>query len=205
MQNQIRVWNAVAEQWHHFRQKPYSEWQFLAKTWKKGKILEVGCGNCRNLLIFAKNGFDCYGIDFSDEMLKYAKKYCKKYAFKVKLKKARAEKLPFKNESFDYVLSIAVLHHLNSKEKRIKSLKEIKRVLKNEGEALILVWNKLIPRFFFKPKDYFVPWRVKGKAYLRYYYFFTYWELKKLLKKSGFKIISSSGMFNKNLLFLVKK
>ena len=207
--SQREVWNKIAERWHHLRQKPFfgiQKWfNFLAKRWKGGKILEVGCGNCRNLLLFAKEGFDCYGIDFSNEMLKYAKQYCKNHNFKVKLKRASAEKLPFKDKSFNYVLSAAVLHHLNTKEKRTKSLKEIKRILKDKGEAYISVWNKWILRFIFRPKNYYVPWRVKDKVYLRYYYLFNYFELKKLLKSLNFKIIKSNGIFSKNLIFLVGK
>jgi len=209
MKDQKEVWNSIAEQWYHFRQKPFPDVQkwleILIKRWKKGKILEIGCGNCRNLLIFTKNDFDCYGIDFSDEMLKNAKQYCKKYNFKVKLKKAIAEKLPFKNESFDYVLYIGVLHHLSTEEKRIKSLKEIRRILKDGGEVYVTVWNKLIPRFIFKSKNYYVPWHIKSKTYLRYYYLFNYFELKNLIKSSGFRIIRSYGIFGKNLIFLVKK
>jgi len=208
-QNQEKVWNALAEQWFHFRQRPFpsiAKWiEKLSREWKPGKILEIGCGNCRNLLLFAKAGFDCYGVDFSQEMLNYAKKYIKKHNFKVKLRKARAEKLPFANESFDYILYIAVLHHIQSKEDRKKSLQEIKRVLKHEGQMYISVWNKLIKRFILKPKNYYVPWSVKGKIYYRYYYLFTYWELRRLLKKAGFKIIKGSGFFQDNLWFLVKK
>lgn len=206
-QNQEKVWDAIAEQWFHFRQRPPHDVQIwlniLVRKWKKGKLLELGCGACRNLLIFANAGFDCYGIDFSNKMLKQAERYCRKYKFKVKLKRARANKLPFKNNSFDYVLYIGVLHHLNKKE-RLESLKEIKRVLKKDGEAYISVWNKLIPRFFFKPKDYYVPWHVMGKVYWRYYHLFTYWELKNLINKAGFHILNSSGLFGNNLCFLIR-
>ncbi|MEM4648100.1 MAG: class I SAM-dependent methyltransferase [Candidatus Pacearchaeota archaeon] len=199
IKDQEKVWDAIAEQWYHFRQKQFEdvskEIEKLAKL-KKGKILEIGCGNCRNLRTFGEKNFECYGIDFSKEMLKYAKKYCKKYNFKVKLKKARAEKLPFKDNSFDYILNIATLHHLNKKQ-QIECIKEMRRVLKNGGLALISVWNKKS-----KKKYNYVPWQVKGKKYWRYYYFFTMSELKKLFKKYGFRILKE--IKNKNLILLVK-
>ncbi len=160
---QEKVWDAIAWQWYHFRHQQFrdvaQEIKKLVKL-KKGKILEIGCGNCRNLKTFALAGFDCYGIDFSKEMLKYAKEYCKKYKFKVNLRKARAEKLPFKSNSFDYMLSIATLHHLKKKE-QIKAVKEMWRVLKPKGIALVAVWNKKNK----KANEQYISWRVKGKTY----------------------------------------
>ncbi|MCL6501014.1 MAG: class I SAM-dependent methyltransferase, partial [Candidatus Pacearchaeota archaeon] len=183
---QEKVWDALAEQWYHFRHQQFKdvakEIENIAKL-KKGKILEIGCGNCRNLKTFALAGFDCHGIDFSKEMLKYAKEYCEKHCFKVKLKRARAEELPFKSNSFDYVLSIATLHHLKKKE-QIKAVKEMWRVLKSEGIALVAVWNKRNK----KPRERYISWEVKGKTYWRYYYLFTLTELKDLFKKQGFEV-----------------
>ncbi len=199
--NQKEVWNKIAKDWFVKRSKPFKqitkELQNLSNK-KSGKILDIGCGNCRNLLMFAKKKFDCYGVDFSKEMIKYAKEFCNKNNIKVNLKVANAERLPFKDNFFDYILFIAVLHHVNNKK---KALQELKRVLKDNGLALITVWNRLQLRFIFKPKELYVSW---GK-HLRYYYLFNYFEFKKLLKSLNFKIIKSKGMFNKNLIFLVRK
>ena len=209
MTDQQKVWDALAKVWKGYRQKPFRDVERLLSIllpMKKGKILELGCGNCRNLLPFAKQGFQCYGIDFSKEMLKFAREFMKKNKFKVKLKQARAEKLPFKNNSFDYILCIALLHHLD-KEEQIKALNEIKRVIKPEAKAIITVWNKLNPKFwkFLLKKEAFVPWKINEITYKRYYYFFGYWELKKLLKKFGFKILYSSSPFARNIAFIIKK
>lgn len=198
--NQEKVWDAIAEQWYHFRQQQFKdvkeEIEKLIKL-KKGKILEIGCGNCRNLKDFAKAGFVCYGIDFSRKMLKFARLYCKKYGFKVILKKAKVESLPFKNNTFDYLLAIAILHHLKPRQ-QIKAVKEMYRVLKDDGLALISVWNKKS-----KLKEEFVPWKIKNKIYLRYYYFFSLEELKKLFYEEGFKILKEK--VNKNIVIIVKK
>jgi len=154
--SQKDVWNKIAKDWFKKRTKPFrqiaNELESLSNL-KKGKILEIGCGNCRNLLIFAKKGFECYGIDFSNEMIKYAEEFCRSNNINVNLKIANAEKLPFKDNYFDYALFIAVLHHV---ENRDKALSELKRVLKKDGTALITVWNKWQSRFLFKPKEYYV-------------------------------------------------
>ena len=195
--NQQQIWNKIAESWNNFRQKPISELKQL--RWKKGKILDVGCGNCRNLLLF--RNLDCYGIDFSKNMLAQANKFTRKHNLKVKLKPAPAEKLPFNPNYFDYVLAIAVLHHLKNPETAIK---EIHRVLKPNGEAYITVWNKLQLRFLFKKKETYIPWKQKKQTLYRYYNFIGYFQLKKMLKKNNFKILKSN-FFGKNIVFLVKK
>jgi len=201
--DQEKVWDALAEQWYHFRHQQFrdvgAELKDLSAL-KPGKILEIGCGSCRNLLPFAKQGFQCYGIDFSKNMLKYAREYCKKYNFNVILKKARAEKLPFSDNSFDYILSIATLHHLNRKEQEL-AVAEMTRVLKKNGIALVAVWNKFPMSLLVKEK--YITWSVKGKVHWRYYYMFTPLELKRLLKKHGFEIIMCGC--KKNITIVAKK
>jgi len=203
MEDQEKVWDALAEQWYHFRHQQFRDVGAEIKdvsAMKPGKILEIGCGSCRNLLPFAKAGFDCYGIDFSKNMLKYAREYCKKYDFNVVLKKACAEKLPFPDSSFDYVLSIATLHHLNRNEQEM-AVKEMARVLKPKGIALIAVWNKGLSSLFVKEK--YITWTVKDKVYWRYYYLFTPFELKRLLKRHGFEIMMCGR--KKNIIVVARK
>lgn len=204
---QQKIWDSIAESWNAFRQKPVpeiaSQLKKLAETWQPGKILEIGCGNCRNLLLFSYNNFDCYGIDFSKKMLEMSEKYCKKHDLNVKLKYGLATEIPFPDSSFDYMLCMSMLHHLNSKD-RIKAVQEIKRVLKFRGKAVITVWNKLQKRFLFREKDILLPWHVKRQVYQRYYHLFTSWELSKLLRKTGFKILQKN-IFGRNLVFAVEK
>ena len=206
--SQKAVWNALAEQWHHFRQKPFYEIRGkldgFADEWKPGKILEVGCGNCRNLVPFAKKGFECHGIDFSLAMLDWAKEYLKKHKITIKLKRAEATELPYQDEFFDYIISIALLHHLETEEDRQQATLEMKRVLKPGGKAIVAVWNKLQPRFLFKPKDIFLPWHMKGKSYQRFYHLFTAWELARLLKNDGFRILQGNTL-GRLLIFVVQK
>ncbi|MEK6952244.1 MAG: class I SAM-dependent methyltransferase [Nanoarchaeota archaeon] len=204
--NQKQIWNKIALQWHNFRQKPTEEviW-FLNKYCKnKGKVIDIGCGNARNIIPFAKLNFECYGIDFSEEMLKNAKDLANKNKIKINLELANIIKIPYPNNSFDYCLHLASLHHLNTKEEQFKSLQETYRVLKKEGLVLLTVWNKLQLKFLLKPKDTYVSWKINNKVYKRYYYLFTYFELKKLIKKTNFKIIYSK-LFGKNILFVLKK
>ena len=195
--NQQEVWDKIAQSWNNFRNKPLEELKDL--DWKKGKILDLGCGNCRNLLPF-KN-LECYGIDFSKEMLKEANKLSKKHNFKIILKQSKITKIPFKESTFNYILAIATLHHLKNPEKAIK---EINRVLKPNGEAFITVWNKLQLKFILKKQETYIPWKKKDEVLQRYYNFIGYFELKKIIKKNNFSIISSNFL-GKNIIFRIKK
>jgi tRNA (uracil-5-)-methyltransferase TRM9 len=192
-------WDKIAKEWNRMRQKPVELAIDLANKWTPGKILDIGCGNGRNLKPFLEKGFECTGIDSSKELIKIAKEQVPG----AKLIAANATKLPFPDETFDYVISLAVLHHLKPKYHE-KALSEIKRVLKPEGIAAIAVWNKLQKRFIFGKKERMVPWKLPKQTIERYYYFFTYWELKKLLKKQGF-VIKKGNILGKNIEFIFSR
>jgi ubiquinone/menaquinone biosynthesis C-methylase UbiE len=204
MRNQERIWNELSKSWNNFRNKPERTVGYFKDKYAKnlGKIIDLGCGNCRNLIPF-KN-FECYGVDFSNEMLKYAKKTANKYNLKIKLIKADLDKLKFKDNFFDYALMAASLHHLQTHEKRLNSLKEVYRILKSNGTAMIIVWNKWQLRFLFRKKDTLIPWKIKNKVYYRYYHLFNYFELRNLLKKVNFEILESK-IRKGNIIFIVKK
>ena len=204
MKNQEYIWNKLASQWNNFRSKPENVVSYFKDKYikNKGKIIDLGCGNSRNLIPF--KDFDCYGIDFSNEMLKYSKLTAKKYNFKIKLIKSNLDKLPFKNNYFNYALMLASLHNVETKEKRLNVLKELYRILKNNGIALITVWNKWQLKFLFKRKNILIPWKIKDKLYYRYYYLFNYLELKNLIKKFNFRILYIKR-FKRNILAIIKK
>ncbi|MEM4134265.1 MAG: class I SAM-dependent methyltransferase [Candidatus Micrarchaeia archaeon] len=210
---QINVWNSIASGWSGWRNQVRRDVIEFSKEWKPGKLLDIGCGSGRNLLHFAEKGFDWYGIDFSKEMIKMAIENFTRKNINVKrrLKVGDMTELPFPDESFDYIISIASFHHL-PKEEQLKAIKEMKRVLKENGEMIISVWNKYSFKrigFWFSGKETLVPWKKKEKGiekeYNRYYYLFSYGELKKLIQTNGFKIKKSSGRFDENITFLVKK
>lgn len=181
-----KVYNSIAEGFYHLRQQPITpEIKKLTEKWKVGKILDVGCSIGNSTLPFAKKGFDCFGLDFSHKMIQLAKKFSEKNNVQAKLSVGDMLFLPFKNSEFDYVISIAAFHHLDSVKKRLQALQEIKRVLENGGKIFLTVWN--VPEIY--GKERYISWRRKNKIYKRYYHFFSKEELKKLFEVSGFKEI----------------
>lgn len=118
-----------------------------------------------------------------------------------------ALKLPFKKNSFDFIFSFAVMHHIPSEELRLKFLSEINRVLKDKTSAVIVNWNLLnkwadkkynISRQLKNPEKNFgsgdvrVPWlATKGKTVKRYIHIFNKKEIVNLARQAGFKEIKA--------------
>ena len=209
------IFNQIAPSWYNFRHWSIfrSELEALAQRWQKGKLLNIGCAHGPDFLPF-EGSFDLYGVDFSTEMLKFARKYSQKFQFAVNLSLADASHLPYPDETFDWAISVATYHHIKGKKERQAALNELRRVLKPGGEAFITVWNRWQPRFWFSGKEVAIPWRTKGKTLERYYYLFSYPELEGLVKKAGFQLLKSFPessyrfpikTFSRNICLLVKK
>jgi len=186
------TFNEIAPGWYNFRHwsRFRSELETLAQRWQRGKLLNVGCAHGPDFLPFIKT-FDLYGVDFSREMLKFARKYSEKFDFTVSLSLADVRHLPYADQTFGRAISVATYHHIRGKGERQAALDELRRVLKPGGEAFITVWNRWQPRFWFKRREVNIPWRKRGKTLYRYYYLFSYPEIEKLVKKAGFEVLQS--------------
>lgn len=107
------------------------------------KLLDVGCGT-GTLLIVAKKlnpDIDAIGIDIDEKILKIATEKTKKENLKVSYLNASADRLPFKNSSFDVVVSSLAFHHLPFNIKK-GAIFEIKRILKKDGRFLLVDFGK---------------------------------------------------------------
>jgi tRNA (uracil-5-)-methyltransferase TRM9 len=208
------VFNQIAPGWYNYRHWTIfrSELETLAKEWGQGALLNLGCGHGADFLPFCKN-FELYGVDFSGEMIRLSQKYAGKFNFPVNLAVADVCYLPYNNETFDYIISIATYHHLK-REQQLPAFQELKRVLKPGGTAFVTVWNQRQPRFWFKGKEVQVPWQIQNETLYRYYYLFTYRELKRLATRAGLETIKlfperayrfPAKCFSRNICLVVKK
>jgi ubiquinone/menaquinone biosynthesis C-methylase UbiE len=115
--------------------------EFIADYVKnEDKVLDFGCGNGRLLELFFDKNVDYTGVDISRKLIDIAKKKYPDRADNFQ-KISSSESLPFPDNSFNAVYSIAVFHHLPSEELRHKIAKELFRVLQPEGRIVITVWN----------------------------------------------------------------
>ncbi len=111
----------------------------LLKKQNTEKILDLGCGGGKHVVYFAKHGFNVYGIDISIEAIKTAKKELKKNKVKAILKiSSISQKLPYKNNFFNAVVSLRVMNHGKIEQIR-KTIKEIERVLRPKGLIFVIV------------------------------------------------------------------
>jgi ubiquinone/menaquinone biosynthesis C-methylase UbiE len=209
------VFDEIAESWYRLRHwsRFTKELKEMASRWHKGKLLNVGCAHGPDFLPF-KDNFELWGVDFSTQMVKLARKYANKFKFEVKLAVSDATSLPYPDNTFNWAIAVATYHHIQGDKRRQKAFQELRRVLKPGGEAFITVWNRWQSGFWLKGKEVDVPWKSRGKILYRYYYLFSYPELRKLLTEAGFKVISMFPeksyrfplkFFSRNICALIKK
>ena len=100
----------------------------------KGKALEIGFGNLTNLRMVKKKGFDCYGLEVSENSVKRSKQYIKNKKIKnIKTYLWQPSKIPFKNNSFDLVYGMQCIYYNLDFE---FFLEEVRRVLKKNGNFI---------------------------------------------------------------------
>lgn len=169
------------------------------------KVLDSGCGSGRFFEVLKGKKVDYFGIDASEKLIAIAKKNY--FGTGAKFQVADSLNLPFPANFFGAVYSISVLHHIPSREFRLRYLKEARRVLRQEGILVLRVWDfwktkeglklilkygllKLVGKKHFDFGDIFLPWKnSEGKILAeRYFHCFTKRELENLAKEAGFKI-----------------
>ncbi len=96
---------------------------------KTDRLLDIGCGMG---FMFDFTECDLTGIDPSKNLIE-------KSRHKDKILLGKAEKLPFKDNEFDIIVSITAIHNFDNIE---KALKEMKRVLRDKGKIAITVLKK---------------------------------------------------------------
>lgn len=147
--------------------------RLLLSLKREGRILDVGCGRGLELKLMSQKGFESYGVErpWRQLLIRPSKK--------VKITFQELTRCRFPTGFFDLVSFWHSLEHLNDPS---GALKEVKRILKNDGFLVIQVPNfgSLQARLF------------SGKWFHldvpRHLYHFSSQTLKALLGKNGFKI-----------------
>ena len=135
-------WNSLFKAKGKIFLKPQEDMPQVIKLLRKEKakrILDLGCGTGRHTVMLAKAGFEVYGTDISDEGLKLTRIWLEEKGLKARLKKASCyRRFPFKDDFFDAVISVLVIHHNHINKIRF-CISEIERVLRPGGIAFIIV------------------------------------------------------------------
>lgn len=216
------VYEEIADHFSNTRYKPWPKVaEFLRNANAGSVILDVGCGNGRNMNLSA----GCFeiGCDTSKNLAKVC-------SSRSEVLIADCMCLPFRNSFADIVICIAVIHHLSTKERRKNAIKELMRILHPNGKCLVYVWameqdrpsgksvylKKSLPfplshdveeiklsnsrtiqvpvhvnRTQFCSKDLLVPFKSGTKEKRRFYHLFQENELESLITECGFHILDS--------------
>jgi tellurite methyltransferase len=112
----------------------------------KKTVLDVGCGEGRNLVYLAGAGYDVYGYDIEPSallMLKYVLKGIDPSFDERKLIEGNADSLPLPTSFFDFVISSAVLHFSSSTQSFLQQVCEMHRVLSVGGILFIRMTSNI--------------------------------------------------------------
>ena len=129
-------WTVVSAYWW---EEPAPESYPLLTRWQRqgfNKLFDLGCGIGRHATLFAKNGFKVSASDLSQDGIKKLNDIIKQKNLDITTKVADMLSLPYKDGSFDCLIAFHAIYHTDDSGIR-KTISEIKRVLKREGEAFI--------------------------------------------------------------------
>jgi ubiquinone/menaquinone biosynthesis C-methylase UbiE len=116
---------------HYLRKRT----SFVLEHCPVGRGLDVGCGTGALASRLAEAGYEMVGVDPSEGMLEVLRKR----APAIRAMKASGTDLPFDDDSFDLVLSVATMHHIADPNDVKLALAEMVRVAKRSGR--LLVWD----------------------------------------------------------------
>ncbi|XP_019943836.2 probable tRNA methyltransferase 9B isoform X1 [Paralichthys olivaceus] len=146
----------------YFNDSRYKAWpkvqQFLLDLQPGSIVADIGCGNGKYLHI--NQEVFKLGCDVCRPLVDYA--WCQGHEVQM----CDGLHLPYRDGCFDAVLSIAVIHHLSTKERRIRAIREMARTLRVGGRIMIYVWAMEQKRRKFEKQDIFVPWNPNPQSAL---------------------------------------
>lgn len=111
--------------------------QLLKGRFQSGmRILDAGCGDGRNLVYLLRSGFEVFAVDASKQAVTQVRQLAAEIApylpadnFRIE----RVEGMSFAAETFDIVISSAVLHFASDEQHWRKMVEEMWRVLMPQG------------------------------------------------------------------------
>ncbi|XP_062842129.1 alkylated DNA repair protein alkB homolog 8 [Trichomycterus rosablanca] len=128
-----RVYEEISSHFSGTRHTPWPRVRdFLLSLPEGATVADVGCGNGKYLGVNPR--VFSVGCDRSAKLVSI----CAERGFQSLV--CDALSVPLCSSTFDAVVSIAVIHHLSTQERRLAAVTELVRLLKVGGRALIYVW-----------------------------------------------------------------
>jgi len=125
--------------------KPHPELPKVSEIFKNQnvcRVLDFGCGAGRNSIYLLKQGFEIFGIDNSVEGIKIFTEILNDLNLEANLRISDIfDKLPFKGEFFDAIISVQVLQH-GLLDQILYAIAEVERILKPNGLIFITLCGR---------------------------------------------------------------
>jgi SAM-dependent methyltransferase len=115
------------------------------------KVLDLGCGCGRHLMLLNEFGFDAHGIDGSPWAVNYAKNWIAERDFKADIREGLIIDLPYENATFDCIIEHATLV-TNNWDDILSATRECARVLKDGGIGFFLLKTRRDCAFIDSPE-----------------------------------------------------
>ena len=109
---------------------------------KKGTVLDLCCGTGRHSIVMRKHGWSLVGLDLSRNLLAIAKQRMRKEGVYFPLVRGDMRYFPFRSQVFDFVICMFTsFGYLPSEQEDLKSVREMRRTLREGGRFLLDVIN----------------------------------------------------------------
>lgn len=137
--------NGYRGNWRYIASKALSDWALLSKIKiTDSLVLNIGCFEPIEEIWFSRRVKGWVAIEISRGSIKAAKKILRaelsaQLAKKVSFVVADATHLCFKNETFDVAVAFSTLDHIPN---RKEVMKEMNRVVRNQGHVVVTVPNR---------------------------------------------------------------
>jgi SAM-dependent methyltransferase len=135
-------WNDIFKEHGYFFLNPLPEIERIASVFKENgvqRILDVGCGTGRHIVLLTRLGFHMTGFDSSSHALALCRKWLEAEGLNADIREHRMElKFPYTDASFDAVISTQVIHH-NLLKDILFTISEIERIIRPGGLIFITV------------------------------------------------------------------
>jgi len=158
------------------------------------KLLDVGCGTGYHLARYRERGFDISGMDGSEDMLKQARLANPNIDFK----QGDVDKLPYADNTFDYILCVEVYRYLPDIN---PCTKEIFRVLKPNGTALVTAAPPLQANLYPLVNRLTAAFKLGGLTHLKQF-FQSEGQLKKAFGNAKFSKTDVHGIYGGSMIWL---
>ena len=187
--NEMGGWEEVYKREGKVFEEAHSAMEGLMSLFRKKRVkrvLDLGSGTGRHLVLLAENGFEAYGIDISPTGVRFTEQVLKEKKLKADVRVGNIyERLPYPDGFFDAIISVQTLHH-NTAEKIRELIGEMERVLSRGGYVFVTVPSKMNQAEKFKliEEGTYVP--LDGREKGLPHHFFTKEEIRRMF--SNFKI-----------------